>query len=41
MPFSPSYAKLDQWAVSVFDFVAPYSKAWGVDLSDVIANEKG
>lgn len=37
---TPSYAQLDQWAVSVFDFVTPYSEAWGVDLSDVIANEK-
>jgi ABC-type sugar transport system substrate-binding protein len=35
-----TYGKLDRWALQKFDFVAPYSKAWGVDLSDVIANEK-
>jgi ABC-type sugar transport system substrate-binding protein len=31
---------LDRWTVSRFDYVAPYSKAWGVDLSSVIASEK-
>jgi ribose transport system substrate-binding protein len=35
-----TYGKLDRWSLQKFDFVAPYSKAWGVDLSDVIANEK-
>ena len=35
-----SYGKLDRWTVSMFDYVKPYSEAWGVDLSDVIANEK-
>jgi ABC-type sugar transport system substrate-binding protein len=35
-----SYGKLDRWTVSKFDYVKPYSQAWGVDLSDVIANEK-
>lgn len=31
---------LDRWAVEKFDFVAPYSEAWGVDLSPVIADAK-
>jgi len=35
-----NYGALDRWAVGLFDFVAPYSKAWGVDLSSVIAEEK-
>lgn len=35
-----SYAKIDQWSVDAFDFVKPYSDAWGVDLSSVIAGEK-
>jgi ABC-type sugar transport system substrate-binding protein len=34
------YGALDRWAVGLFNFVAPYSKAWGVDLSSVISNEK-
>lgn len=38
---APTAAKVtdydvDQWAVSRFDFVKPYSDAWGVDLSSVI-----
>ncbi|MFD7446637.1 hypothetical protein [Streptomyces sp. NPDC059909] len=37
---SGAYGKLDRWTVSLFDYVAPYSKAWGVDLSSVIADEK-
>ena len=35
-----NYGALDRWAVGLFDFVAPYSKAWGTDLSSVIADEK-
>ena len=35
-----TYGALDRWAVGLFDFVTPYSKAWGVDLSSVIADEK-
>ena len=35
-----NYGALDRWAVGLFDFVAPYSKAWGTDLSSVIAEEK-
>jgi ABC-type sugar transport system substrate-binding protein len=35
-----SYGKLDRWAVGLFDFVTPYSQAWGVDLSSVIPDEK-
>jgi ABC-type sugar transport system substrate-binding protein len=37
---SGNYGALDRWAVGLFDFVAPYSQAWGVDLSPVIAAEK-
>lgn len=29
---------VDRWAVEQFDFVAPYSKAWNVDLSSVAAD---
>jgi ABC-type sugar transport system substrate-binding protein len=35
-----SYGTLDRWTVSRFDYVKPYSEAWSVDLSDVIANER-
>jgi hypothetical protein len=35
-----NYGALDRWAVSKFDFVAPYSAAWGVDLNSVITDEK-
>lgn len=35
-----NYGKLDRWTLSLFNYVAPYSKAWGVDLSSVIADEK-
>jgi hypothetical protein len=35
-----AYAKIDQWSVAAFDFVKPYSEAWGVDLSSVIAEEE-
>lgn len=35
-----NYGALDRWALGLFDFVGPYSKAWGVDLSSVIAEEK-
>jgi ABC-type sugar transport system substrate-binding protein len=35
-----NYGALDRWAVGLFDFVGPYSKAWGIDLSSVTAEEK-
>jgi ABC-type sugar transport system substrate-binding protein len=31
---------VDRWAVEQFDFVAPYSKAWNVDLSSIAAQAK-
>ncbi|GAA4537136.1 hypothetical protein GCM10023175_05170 [Pseudonocardia xishanensis] len=34
------YGALDRWTVSLFDYVAPYSAAWGADLSGVVASEK-
>ena len=36
---SVSYGKLDRWALAKFDYLAPYEKAWGVNLHSVIQNE--
>lgn len=37
---SATYGDVDRWTVKKFNFIAPYSKAYGVDLSSVIADEK-
>ncbi len=41
-PENPGNAEgpVDRWAVEQFDFVTPYSEAWGVDLSSIAANSK-
>ena len=36
---SVSYGKLDRWALAKFDYLAPYEKAWGVNLHSVIQDE--
>ena len=36
---SVSYGKLDRWALGMFDYLAPYEKAWGVNLHPVIQAE--
>ena len=36
---SVSYGKLDRWTLGMFDYLAPYEKAWGVNLHSVIQNE--
>jgi ABC-type sugar transport system substrate-binding protein len=35
-----SYGKLDRWQLSLFNYLAPYDKAWGVNLEPVIQNEQ-
>ena len=37
---SPTFGPIDHWLLQSFDFVAPYSKAWGVDMSSIVADEK-
>jgi hypothetical protein len=34
-----SYGKLDRWTLSLFDYLAPYEKAWKVNLHPVIQSE--
>jgi ABC-type sugar transport system substrate-binding protein len=34
-----SYGKLDRWTLGMYDYLAPYEKAWGVNLHPVIENE--
>ena len=36
----PTGGVIDRWVLKRFDFAAPYSKAWGVDVSSVFADEK-
>jgi ABC-type sugar transport system substrate-binding protein len=36
---SVSYGKLDRWALAKFDYLAPYEKAWDVNLNSVIQSE--
>jgi ABC-type sugar transport system substrate-binding protein len=35
-----SYGKVDRWTLGLFDYLAPYEKAWGVNLHSVIASEQ-
>lgn len=34
-----TYGPIDRWVIEKFDFVKPYSEAWGVDLSFAIEDE--
>lgn len=34
-----SYGNLDRWELGLFNYLAPYEKAWGVSLHSVIQNE--
>jgi ABC-type sugar transport system substrate-binding protein len=35
-----NYGALDRWTLELFDYVTPYSEAWGVDLGKVLATEQ-
>jgi ABC-type sugar transport system substrate-binding protein len=35
-----SYGKIDRWTLSLFDYLAPYEKAWKVNLHSVIQSEQ-